>query len=172
LTIRAFAKRRAQFKELLSSNNNLNADRYFRLMALAGVDLLCTVPLATWSLYNNMTAYNVHPWLSWEDTHSNFSRVVQYPRVLYSLDPLAIVGLEVTRWSVVACGMIFFAFFGFADEARRHYRLAFNSVAKRMGYSTATVSSSGNMSSNGYVFPCIVLPKACSDGVDADQNHR
>jgi len=52
-----------------------------------------------------------------------------------------------SRWLIVACGFIFFAFFGFADEARRHYRHAFNSVVKRVGFSTGSMGSSGPSSS-------------------------
>jgi len=38
--------------------------------------------------------------------------------------------MELTRWLVVACGFIFFAFFGFADEALKHYKIAFGSIAR------------------------------------------
>jgi pheromone a factor receptor len=47
------------------------------------------------------------------------------------------------RWATVACALLFFAYFGFADEVIKNYRGAFNSVAKRMGYST-TVSGMGD----------------------------
>jgi pheromone a factor receptor len=38
--------------------------------------------------------------------------------------------LELSRWLVVACGFIFFAFFGFADEALKQYKIAFGSIAR------------------------------------------
>jgi len=59
-----------------------------------------------------------------------------------------------SRWLVVVCGLIFFAFFGFADEAQRHYKIAFESVAKRVGHTTTTGSTkigTGITSSTGYV---------------------
>ena len=40
--------------------------------------------------------------------------------------------------AVVFCAFHFFIFFGFADEARKNYRYAFQSVAKRVGLSTAS----------------------------------
>jgi pheromone a factor receptor len=49
---------------------------------------------------------------------------------------------------------MFFAFFGFADEAQKHYKIAFDSVAKRVGYTTTTGSTkigTGITSSTGYV---------------------
>jgi pheromone a factor receptor len=157
LSIRAFARRRAQFKQYLSANNNLSSNRYFRLMALGSCDLLLTVPLATWSLYDNVALGDLYPWISWANTHSHFSRVLQYPRLEWGQNHRLVVAFEATRWSVVVCAFLFFAFFGFADEARKHYRLALNSVAKRMGYSSAFTSSAGT-SSTGFV---IYYPPFC-----------
>jgi pheromone a factor receptor len=156
LSIRAFARRHAQFKQYLSANNNLSANRYFRLMALGSCDLLLTIPFATWTLYNNVALDDLYPWYSWANTHSHFGRVLQYPRLIWAENHRLVIAFEATRWSVVVCAFLFFAFFGFADEARKHYRLAFNSVAKRMGYSSAFTSSASS-SSTGFVIHC--LPK-------------
>jgi pheromone a factor receptor len=141
LTIRAFSKRRLQFKQLLSANNNLNTSRYLRLMCLAGVELLCGVPLSSWVLYLQIKG-GLYPWKGWADTHSHFSRVDQVPSLLWRSTTLSTVANELGRWIMVICAFIFFAFFGFADEARKNYRNAFCSVAKRVGYSTGTMTSS------------------------------
>jgi pheromone a factor receptor len=150
LSIRAFARRRSQFKELLSANSNLNANRYFRLMFLAGIEVACTIPLASWAMYLNIHTIHLFPYKGWADTHWGFSRVDQFPTLLWHNNRLLAMSLELTRWSPVVCAYVFFIFFGFADEARKHYRLAYTSVAKRMGY-TVTTSSSGftSSSSNG-----------------------
>ena len=37
---------------------------------------------------------------------------------------------------------MFFAFFGFADEAKKHYRSAVESVAKKVGYTSFSLTSS------------------------------
>jgi len=85
---------------------------------------------------------------------SGFSRVDQIPAVIWKSILNAKTGIEMTRWLVVVCGLIFFAFFGFADEAQKHYKIAFNSVAKRVGYTTTTGSTkvgTGITSSTAYV---------------------
>ncbi|KAJ7742949.1 pheromone B alpha 1 receptor [Mycena maculata] len=152
LSIKSFYHSRAQFKELLSSNNNLNLNRYVRLMCLAGTDLLCTIPLGIWVLWVNVKVVGISPWISWDNTHSNFSRVEAIPGILWRSNVYTVASLESTRWLTVACALLFFAYFGFADEAMKNYRSAFVSVAKRMGYSQATMSSSGGvLSSNGCV---------------------
>jgi pheromone a factor receptor len=160
LSIRAFARRRSQFKELLSANSNLNANRYFRLMFLAGIEVACTIPLASWAMYLNIHTIHLFPYKGWADTHWGFSRVDQFPTLLWHNNRLLAMSLELTRWSPVVCAYVFFIFFGFADEARKHYRLAYTSVAKRMGY-TVTTSSSGftSSSSNGYVYLYICLSR-------------
>lgn len=129
-------------------------------MCLASTDLLFTVPLGIWVLWVNVRVVGLSPWISWEDTHSNFSRVVQVPGVFWRADPYTVATIETTRWATVACALLFFAYFGFADEAIKNYRSAFFSVAKRVGYSHATMSSGGVLSSNGCVslhFPLLPL---------------
>ncbi|KAJ7477959.1 pheromone B alpha 1 receptor, partial [Mycena galericulata] len=150
LSIKSFYHSRAQFKEFLSSNNNLNLNRYVRLMCLASTDLLLTIPLGIWVLWVNVRVVGISPWISWDDTHSNFSRVEPIPGIFWRSDPYTAASLETTRWATVACAVLFFGYFGFADEAIKNYRSAFFSVAKRVGYSQATTSSSGGaLSSNG-----------------------
>ncbi|KAF5321186.1 hypothetical protein D9619_001396 [Psilocybe cf. subviscida] len=152
LSIREFRKRHTEFKEILSSNSNLSPNRFFRLMALAGVEAACCIPLSITTIVLNATRAPIYPWISWQDTHFGFSRVDQIPAVQWRSDPNANTGLEMTRWLVVVCGLVFFAFFGFADEAQKHYRLAFNSVAKRVGLSTggsATKIGSNMMTKSG-----------------------
>jgi len=147
LSIKAFNQSRTQIKEILSSNSNLSASRYFRLMALAGVEILCTVPLASYDLYLNVKA-GITPWVSWDNVHFGFSRVDQTASIVWRSDPILNSSLEITRWAIVICAFIFFGFFGFADEAKKNYRGALDSVAKRMGY-TRTGTASGIFSSNG-----------------------
>ncbi|KAJ7643158.1 hypothetical protein DFH06DRAFT_1477337 [Mycena polygramma] len=56
---------------------------------------------------------------------------------------LALPSLETTRWAPVACALLFFGYFGFADEAIKNYRGAFWSVVKRVGYTNASFGSGG-----------------------------
>lgn len=147
MTIRALMKRRADFNQMLSGMNNLNSSRYFRLMGLAGIELLLGIPWGVYaSLYLNIhsakgaSASPIYPWISWANVHANFGYVGQFPAFEWKALPTNVVTLELSRWSCVICSFIFFAFFGFAQEARKNYRLMFNSVAKRVGYTTVGFS--------------------------------
>ena len=148
LSIKAFNKSRTQFNELLSSYSNLTSSRYVRLMCLAGIELLCTVPLGTYGIYLNIKT-GVSPWISWENVHFDFSRVILVPALLWRDGGVGETSLELSRWLIIVCAFIFFGFFGFADEAKKNYRSALETVAKRVGISTSLGSSSTLTSSTG-----------------------
>lgn len=126
--MRAFLRRQAQFTEFLSSNKSLTPSRYFRLMALACVELLCTTPISVFQIYLNLTAHPLEPWRSWADTHSNFGRVVLLPEVIWSQNHTFHIAAEVGRWAPVFCAVVFFLFFGFANECRNNYRKLFRPI--------------------------------------------
>ncbi|KAJ6463101.1 pheromone A receptor-domain-containing protein [Mycena vulgaris] len=110
LALRAFLRRRAAFAQFLSSHSTSSSggptpSRYLRLMALALTAALLTTPLRVFAIYLNLTA-----------TPSGRG-------------PRLVVALEFSRRASPACALIFFAFFGFAVEARRHYALFFGVVA-------------------------------------------
>ncbi|KAJ7085486.1 pheromone receptor Rcb3 B45 [Mycena belliarum] len=133
LTIRAFMKRRAQFNQFLSSNAALTANRYFRLMALATIELVCNTPISSYGLYLNVTQSPIQPWISWANTHFDFFTIEQVPAIFWRANHNSVVAIELSRWSQIFCAFLFFGFFGFAAEARKHYRLAFWAVATRCG---------------------------------------
>ncbi|KAJ7469378.1 pheromone receptor Rcb3 B45 [Mycena galericulata] len=135
LTLRAFLHRRAQFAQFLSASApSLTPTRYFRLMALASLELLLNIPLSTYGLYLSASRSAIQPWISWANTHADFSFVGQVPAVLWRADKHTQATVELSRWAGVLCAFAFFAFFGFAAEARKHYALAFWALATRVGY--------------------------------------
>jgi hypothetical protein len=139
---------------MLSSSYGLTQSRYLRLMILASMDALITVPFATYIIVAN-TEQGVTPWISWDDTHSDYSRVIQVPGFIWKNDYKMARALEVSRWTLVLAAFIFFAFFGFAQEARQHYRLAYRSIARRIGGKTS--SGPPNKPSHVYVVQCTSL---------------
>lgn len=134
LTLRSFAHRRLEFGQFLSSNTTLTLSRYFRLMGLAMTEICATTPFAVFVIWLNATAAPIGPWRSWADTHFNYSRVEQFPAVVWRQDHLAVVSMEFSRWITPLCSFTFFAFFGFAHESMRHYRLIWNYLRKSFGF--------------------------------------
>jgi pheromone a factor receptor len=104
-------------------------------MAIGAVEVLGTIPLGTYIIVHNAKD-GVNPWKGWAETHNDYSRVVQVAGFIWKNDPTVAYSIELYRWSLVACAFIFFALFGFADEARVHYRRVYTSLAGRIGFST------------------------------------
>lgn len=104
-------------------------------MGLACTEVLFTVPLASYFVYANIKS-GVVRWRGWSDTHFDFSRVEQIPSLVWKSSPSAVLACELTRWSIIMCAFVFFAFFGFTEEARNNYRTAFNAIAERIGYTS------------------------------------
>jgi pheromone a factor receptor len=148
LSITAFAKRQAQFKKFLSANNNLTSGRYIRLMCLAGADAFCTVPLAAFIMWSDIHTFTIWPYEGWANVHWGFSQVDQIPSLVWRSYRPVLISLEMGRWIPIGCAFTFFIFFGFADEARKNYRMLFTSVAKRVGY-TFPSTESGMSASKG-----------------------
>jgi hypothetical protein len=134
MAIYAFYKRRRNHMQLISSANR---GRYLRLMAISSIEILGTIPTGTYYIVSNGKAGLV-PWQGWTRMHSHHSEVIQVAGYIWKSDPTESVALELSRWSLVSCAFIFFAFFGFGVEAREHYYCLYKSLARRMGKSTST----------------------------------
>nr|UWI70536.1 pheromone receptor B2 [Pleurotus eryngii] len=134
LTLRAFMIRRVQFKQFLSRSGSLTANRYFRLMALATIELSLNTPISAYGVYLTATSSPIQPWRGLADAHFDWYTIDTFPAVLWRGNRTVVTSLELTRWSIVLCGLIFFAFFGFAEEARKQYRLAYQSVTGKLAF--------------------------------------
>ncbi|KAF9814625.1 hypothetical protein IEO21_04988 [Rhodonia placenta] len=134
LTLRSFWHRRAQFNELLASSSALTTSRYFRLMLLCCVEMACTVPLGVFSIYMNNLADPIAPYVSWANAHYNFSFVEKIPALIWMGNRPFYISVQLGRWIYPGSCFLFFALFGFAEEARRNYELAFWAVARRFGF--------------------------------------
>jgi hypothetical protein len=127
-----FLKRRAEFNAVVSKSSALTINRYFRLMLLATVEICCTIPISSYFLYTD-TFHLLTPWISWSNIHFNFSRVDLIPAVLWRSNHAQLVAVELSRWVLPLCSILFFALFGFAEEAQRHYRMFYCWIAKKSG---------------------------------------
>ncbi|KDR67451.1 hypothetical protein GALMADRAFT_79920 [Galerina marginata CBS 339.88] len=156
LTIIGFNKRRIEFNELLAEHSNLTSGFYVRLMCFAGLELLWTIPVGVFFLYANVKD-GLGPSNGWADVHFNFSRVIFVPRSLWESDPWAKSTVELGRWLGVIGAINFFAFFGFAEEARTNYRAAYLTVTKLIGFPTTSSNVSANPRRTGKKDPTDAL---------------
>ncbi len=113
-----------------------NGGQYLRLMAISATEILGTIPLGTYYIVSD-AKLGIRPWKGWASMHSNYSEVNQVPGVTWKNDPKIANLLEMYRWSLVACAFIFFAFFGFAVEAREQYYRLYKSLTRRISTSSS-----------------------------------
>ncbi|PFH48839.1 hypothetical protein AMATHDRAFT_148990 [Amanita thiersii Skay4041] len=132
LTLQSFWKKRAEFTTIATSHTAMSLSRYFRLMLLAFLDMMLTVPLGVYVIYISNKNVKLAPWVSWEDTHYDFGRVVQIPSMIWRSDASFRTSVELTRWLPVVCALIFFALFGISPEARKNYGMLSASIHKRI----------------------------------------
>lgn len=143
MNIYLFYTRERRFRQIMSATPGLTRNRYIRLMCVSAMEILGTIPLGTLYIVKN-AKLGVDPWPGWTQTHANYSMVYQIPASIWKNDPNSVFALEMYRWSLVLCAFLFFALFGFADEARRHYRLVYESIAGHIGHSTSVLHGSSH----------------------------
>lgn len=112
-------------------------------MLLSCMEMACTLPLAIFSVYINNHGVQMVKWVSWADTHFNFSFVQMVPAEIWKHNNAFRVSVEMSRWIFPACALVFFLLFGFADEARRNYRSVFDSVVSMFRTRRTTINSKG-----------------------------
>ncbi|KAJ3973665.1 pheromone receptor [Lentinula raphanica] len=163
LTLRTFYMRRIQFNQILSANTAINPSRYIRLMLLALIDIMCTIPLGIYVIYLELHGVPLQPWISWDDTHFDFGRVVLVPAVVWRSSSSSIATVQINRWLPVACAFVFFALFGFAEEAMKNYRRSFWYVAKLFGFHPRPGSQSNTVhqSKSGMFSGYVILLQSC-----------
>ena len=123
LSLRAFLKRRDALEEFLNLHvSDLDADRYFRLMCFSAVQLTIAFPLGLSVILNAAINLTIHPWISWEDTHSNFDRFDPIPAAYVTSDARLYPETVILLWAVPFLSYLFFLFFGLGRERRNQYK--------------------------------------------------
>ncbi|KAJ6550802.1 fungal pheromone STE3G-protein-coupled receptor, partial [Mycena vulgaris] len=122
---RAFAASRASLAEGLSEHKNLTATRFMRLSGLAFTVLFFTLPFALLTIATNATASQLSTRVSGDVAPFDFAVIARIPRSLWAADDSNRTAVELTRWLGPAYALVFFAFFGLAEEARANYRRGF-----------------------------------------------
>ncbi|KAI0776716.1 pheromone A receptor-domain-containing protein [Trametes elegans] len=134
MTLITFLRHRIKFNDVISSSGGaMTVSRYFRLMLLSISEMVCTIPIGAYSIYINNAGVTLSPWISWADTHANFSHVEHVPAFIWRSNRPFLIAVVMGQWVYVFAAFLFFALFGFAEEARKHYRLAFWWVMKWFG---------------------------------------
>jgi hypothetical protein len=117
MNVRIIVKRRKILDVVLSlGSTNVSKDRYMRLLCFTIWGVVVHTPLSMWVIIVNATQYEVFPWISWENTHSNYGRIEYINRFMFSILH-DVVYTSIAWWSLPLCGFAFFVFFGSGQAA-------------------------------------------------------
>ncbi|KAG9045218.1 a-factor receptor [Tulasnella sp. UAMH 9824] len=134
LAIRAFLEQRKQFSDILqSTNSGLTLNRYFRLMALAATEIICSLPTSIYILVTNVRT-GLHPWISWEDTHLNFNRVEFMHFGWFKLYPRSWILINLSRYMLPVGSFLFFIYLGMSGESGAFYCRQLCRLARLLGF--------------------------------------
>jgi len=153
LTFCAFRRIRAQGRSFSSIHSDLTNSRYIRLMSLAAMVAICSIAFQSCILSVNLTR-GISPWISFKKFHASISSVPKFSAHQWRSAPDG-ASTELGRWLWVICALFFFAFFGFSDEAVKHYRYATSLAGSYVGVSSQIFGS--HSSSSRYVISSIIL---------------
>ncbi|TDL15312.1 fungal pheromone STE3G-protein-coupled receptor [Rickenella mellea] len=136
LTIRALARNGKEIDKFFE--DKAQRKHYSRLVILALCEITFATPFALVVMIFNLTTLPVYPYISWEDTHFNYSRVVEIPAAAWRSFLGLNAGLEMCRWILVICAIIFYGIFGFSGEAIHVYKTGFWTVVGLLGIKRPT----------------------------------
>ncbi|KAG8802599.1 a-factor receptor [Serendipita sp. 399] len=126
-------RHRKEVANMFVSSKRHNAGQYYRLLAITLVLTLIHLPLVLRVLIGNAVDYEVYPWISWEDTHSNYMRIQYISRIILGTIPGAVSGLSLAYWAVALCGYIYFALYGTGSESLAQYKRCILYIPRRLG---------------------------------------
>ncbi|KAJ7242164.1 GPCR fungal pheromone mating factor, partial [Mycena haematopus] len=121
LSIYAMSASRANITEVLSRHQHLTPSRFLRLAGLALATLFLSAPLALLGIAANATAAGFATQVSGDAALFDFSVIAEIPRSVWASSQTNLIAVELTRWIAPVCALLFFSFFGLAEEAREHY---------------------------------------------------
>ncbi|KAI0033047.1 GPCR fungal pheromone mating factor, partial [Vararia minispora EC-137] len=120
LSLAHFFRRRIDFsKHLASSGSALTTARYLRLMLMSIVLMLWVLAVTSANVWFSSRT-GLRPWISWDNVHSNWWQVGQFPQALMSQsDRTWVLALW---WAVPVSAYINAMFFVFGEDALKEYR--------------------------------------------------
>ncbi|KAF7974517.1 hypothetical protein HWV62_11970 [Athelia sp. TMB] len=124
LILHTCAKNYGEVRKYL--NKMANRKQYIRLAILAILNFFATTGLSLWIII--VDSQNFEPWQGWAYVHSNWDVIGQLPYAVWGPYVLS----QASRWFVPLCALMFFSFFGFADEVWAGYDRAFRAISSKV----------------------------------------
>jgi hypothetical protein len=120
-------------ESLNSDASDLSPDRYFRLMCFSACEIVIILPLSLLVLLSQALTQSIFPWISWDDTHSDWNRFDQIPAILFDVNDRSYFSFAATLWVIPFLSYIFFVIFGVGRQQINQYRRWIYALLKPFG---------------------------------------
>lgn len=141
---RIFYLRKRDVNRFLRSNASVSRTNYFRLLAIASLEILFTLPFGIVSLTLKLTSaseqegsFPVYP--GWSVLHEDWDPVTVSYAQLQSFGTFTMAASYFTIWTSPALTFVIFAFFGLNSEARASYRRLIVTIGNWVGWKPTRV---------------------------------
>lgn len=130
---------------------------------MAAFEMLFSFPVGVYLFAQNFaTGGALQPYVSWNYVHEDWDTTYSYPRD--AVDPATFSSFELSRWTGVVVGLIFFAFFGLSPEAIREYRGWADKIAKTTDLPRSAKETHQPSQSHAMYVPkryCSIITQTC-----------
>lgn len=107
------------------SNSIISGNIYLRVMILACVDAVLTLPISIKEFAFSLAPPPTTFYSGWNEVHANFSAIPIFPAGEWNTDTSSKIDVVKNLWCNPFVALIFFVVFGMTKEARTTYRKLF-----------------------------------------------
>ncbi|VDB92185.1 unnamed protein product [Peniophora sp. CBMAI 1063] len=122
---RTFYHHNREINRFLQSNNSVTRPNYFRILALASIDILLTLPVGIATIVltvkDNLSVGHVPFYYGWTLDHTGWQPASFSYADIVSTGPFNVVDFYFARWTSPVLAFVIFGLFGLTLEARVSY---------------------------------------------------
>ena len=136
---RTFYHQRQDVNRFLQSNDSISRTNYFRILALASIDVLLTLPFGIASIALTVSGSLSTPggmpfYRGWTFDHSDWSPVgFSYAEIVAS-GPSNVGQVYFSQWTSPILAFVIFGLFGVTSEARASYQRTIRTIREWLGW--------------------------------------
>lgn len=148
--IRIFYRQSRDIHSFLNSNTSVSRTNYLRILAVASVDILLTLPIGVTNVILNVisakTSAGIHFYWGWNFLHTDWKPVDYSYADIKSLGTATLAGLYFSIWTSPVLAFVIFGLFGATTEARASYWRIICTVGSWVGWKPALRTRKGQQS--------------------------
>ncbi|KZV61584.1 hypothetical protein PENSPDRAFT_643237 [Peniophora sp. CONT] len=139
---RIFYRQSRDINRFLHSNGSVSRTNYLRILALASIDILLTLPVGivniALSVSSNLAQGGFSFYPGWDVVHGDWTPIVYTYAELKAFGPSTLAEYYFAYWASPALAFTIFGLFGLTAEARASYWCIICAVCSRLGWDLTT----------------------------------